>query len=164
MYLNEVVSHLLVCCLYSCVCWHWRERFGMLWLIHCLCITLKLYTVGWWKFPRMDSLTTDSWNYEYDYIMCMWCLPVHYTIHTLYSQRLMSADHTHPELNRPVQLNLQTDYEVNFTQEDNLSTTIHVHPVNPILKNFRSYKLSCCTTEVSPLTGLSVLHPYLHTH
>ncbi|XP_064393365.1 uncharacterized protein LOC135340880 [Halichondria panicea] len=61
--------------------------------------------------------------------------------------RLMSADHTHPELNRPVQLNLQTDYEVNFTQEDNLSTTIHVHPVNPILKNFRSYKLSCCTTE-----------------
>lgn len=54
------------------------------------------------------------------------------------------------QLVTPVQLNLQTDYEVNFAQEDNLSTTIHIHPVNPILRNFRSYKLSCCTNEVRP--------------
>ena len=90
-------------------------------------------------------------------IICV-CSPlasIHNT-HVSYSQRLMSADHTHPELIQPVQLNLQTDYELNFTQEDNLSTTIHVHPVNPVLKNFRSYKLSCCTTEVRPLTVLSV--------
>ncbi len=66
----------------------------------------------------------------------------------LYLQRLMAADQSQLELFRPVQLNLQTDYEVNFTQEDNLSTTIHIHPVNPILRNFRSYKLSCCTNEV----------------
>ena len=62
-------------------------------------------------------------------------------------QRDTPTDPTHSET-RPVQLNLQTDYRVSFTQEDNLSTTIVIEPVNPVIRNFRSYKLSCPTTEV----------------
>lgn len=78
-----------------------------------------------------------------------YCIDTQLFVHL---QRLMSADQSQLELIRPVQLNLQTDYEVNFTQEDNLSTTIHIQPVNPILRNFRSYKLSCCTNEVTMVT------------
>lgn len=62
----------------------------------------------------------------------------------------MSADSSHSEgLMQSIQLNLLTDYEVNFTQDETNPTLIHIHPINPVVKSFgRSYKLSCISNEV----------------
>ena len=45
-------------------------------------------------------------------------------------------------------LDLQSDYRVQFTMEGN-TTTILIEPANEMIKNFRSFKLSCPSADVS---------------
>ena len=44
-------------------------------------------------------------------------------------------------------LDLQTDYRVQFSMDGN-ATTILIEPANEMIKNFRSFKLSCPSSEV----------------
>ena len=45
-------------------------------------------------------------------------------------------------------LDLQSDYRVQFTMDGN-ATTILIEPANEMIKNFRSFKLSCPSADVS---------------
>ena len=45
-------------------------------------------------------------------------------------------------------LDLQSDYRVQFTMDGN-TTTILIEPANEMIKNFRSFKLSCPSADVS---------------